>query len=362
MGAVVQRLHFVQWLRVWLIALVVAHHAAQPYGPTGGEWPVDDPAETAWLGPFFAVNAAFFMGFFFLIAGYFTASSHDRKGGASFVRDRLLRLGVPLLFFVFVVFGPIEYLTRAPAEGFLAFYFGTYIGRWQIEMGPLWFIAQLLAYSLLYAGWRALRPAPRPPVAAPGDGAILAYAVALGVVGALVRTQYPQDAWIRILWIIPAEPAHLPQYVSMFAIGIVAGRGRWFATIPSAFCARWFVVGVAAFVVALAAYANADRLPIGMEQVWGFLEAFVCVGIILGSLGLFRAYLSRPGAWLDRLDANVYGVYMIHVFVLVALQNAILGVDLPATAKFLIVTAVGLVLSFSLVAALRTIPLVRRVI
>jgi peptidoglycan/LPS O-acetylase OafA/YrhL len=30
-------LYFVQWLRVVLIVLVVAHHAGQPYGPGGGE-------------------------------------------------------------------------------------------------------------------------------------------------------------------------------------------------------------------------------------------------------------------------------------------------------------------------------------
>jgi peptidoglycan/LPS O-acetylase OafA/YrhL len=43
-------LYFVQWLRVVLIVLVVAHHAGQPYGPGGGEWPVDDPVESPWPG------------------------------------------------------------------------------------------------------------------------------------------------------------------------------------------------------------------------------------------------------------------------------------------------------------------------
>ncbi len=68
-----KRLYFVQWLRVFLISLVVAHHAAQPYGPTGGEWAVSDPASSDLLLPFFAINAAFFMGFFFLVSGYFVS-------------------------------------------------------------------------------------------------------------------------------------------------------------------------------------------------------------------------------------------------------------------------------------------------
>ena len=362
----IRRLDFVQWLRVFLIALVVAHHAGQPYGPTGGEWPVHDPAQTVWLGAFFTVNAAFFMGFFFLIAGYFTASSHDRKGTGPFVRDRLIRLGIPLAFFTFLVYGPVAYFLGHSGEGFFSFYFGTYLGRWQIEMGPLWFVAQLLAYSLIYAAWRrwfASAP-PVKPAAAPHDRAVLAYVLVLGIVGALVRTRYPQDAWVRILWLIPAEPAHLPQYVSLFVIGIVAGRGQWFTTVSTAVCVRWFAVGLVAFLAALGLFVFKGALPAGIDLgvIWGLLEAFVCVGMILGLTALFRARFDRPGHWLARLDANVYGVYLIHIFVLVALQMAILGQSWPATVKFLVVTLAGLVLSFTLVAAFRRIAIVRRAI
>jgi len=362
-----QAIHFVQWIRVFLICLVVAHHAGQPYGPTGGEWPLRDPASAEWLRFFFGLNAAFFMGFFFLIAGYFTAGAYDRKGGATFVKDRLIRLGIPLAFFTFLVFGPIAYLTARPPEGFFAFYAFTYIGRWQIEMGHLWFIAQLLAYAMLYALWRMVLAARGQAVGRalppPGNRAILAYAAALAVVGALVRTVYPQDAWVRILWLVPAEPAHLPQYVSLFVIGVVAGRGNWFTEISDAVGRRWFAIGVAAFVVAVAFFSMANRFPfLDPSVVWGVLEAFVCVGMILGITVFFRRYCDRPGRWLDRLDGNVYGVYLVHIFVVVGLQTAILGWPLPAAVKFLLVTAFGLAVSFLLSAALRQIPAVRHVV
>lgn len=101
---------------------------------------------------------------------------------------------------------------------------------------------------------------------------------------------------------------------------------------------------------------------IDLQVVWGVLEAFVCVGLILGLLVFFRGYLSEPGRWLRRLDGNVYGVYIIHVFVLVGLQSAIVEVALPALTKFAIVAAAGLILSFGLVAALRRVPGVARVV
>ena len=39
---------------------------------------------------------AFALGFFFMISGYFTPVSFDRKGGWGFLRDRFIRLGIPL--------------------------------------------------------------------------------------------------------------------------------------------------------------------------------------------------------------------------------------------------------------------------
>jgi hypothetical protein len=33
---------------------------------------------------------------------------------------------------------------------------------------------------------------------------------------------------------MPAEPAHLPQYMAFFAVGLVAYRGEWFLRMPTA--------------------------------------------------------------------------------------------------------------------------------
>ena len=357
-----QRLYFVQWLRVFLIALVIAHHAAQPYGPTGGSWPVSDPVTgAAWLGPFFGVNAAFFMGFFFLIAGYFTPGSYDRKGGAVFVRDRLIRLGIPLAVVMLVVFPALIWLWTHPAASFISFYFGEYIGRWQIEMGHLWFVAHLLVYSLIYALWRSLRLGRTgkslPP---PNDATVALYVVALAVVDALVRIPYPQDRWVDVAWLVPAEPAHLPQYASMFAIGLIAGRGRWFETIRSGLGVRWFAVGVVAFLMMSILPALLPAVP--FQNIWGFVEAFVCVGMILGLTVLFRRLCAHGGRVLSALEGNVYGVYIVHWFIVVAIQAAILALAATATEKFLIVTVLATIASFALTTALRAIPGVSRVV
>ena len=76
------------------------HHAGQAYGDGGG-WPYtpSNPAEfMPWIWHFFSTNAAFFMGLYFLISGYFVPRSFDKQGAKQFVHKKLLRLGIPLLF------------------------------------------------------------------------------------------------------------------------------------------------------------------------------------------------------------------------------------------------------------------------
>ena len=56
------------------------------------------------------------MGFFFLLAGYFTPASLERKGYARFLGDRFLRLGLPLLAFIFIL-GPLTVAIVAAHDG-----------------------------------------------------------------------------------------------------------------------------------------------------------------------------------------------------------------------------------------------------
>lgn len=356
----------------------MAHHAAQPYGPTGGEWPVDDPVSSNLLGPFFLFNSTFFMGFFFFLSGYFVSGSYDRKGGTAFVRDRIVRLGIPLVLVSLLLFGPITYMGSGSQDGFVDFLLWHYIGQWQVEMGPLWFIAQLLALSIVYALWRVLMSAQKasaPRVFSfPSNRTIFIYALTLGIVGMIVRSFYHQDYWVKILGVIPAEVVHVPQYWSLFIIGIIAGRGKWFETMPSSLGPKWMATGLVAFVIAIVTVPFIQVFPSGMLPdvltlggkqwgiLWGLLEAFMCVGLIVGLSVFFRDRFSTPNKWMERLDQNVFGVYIIHVFILVGLQMAILNVDLSALTKFAIVTIAGLIISFLDSALIRLIPGVKRVI
>lgn len=109
---------------------------------------------------FVLANQAWFMGALFLFAGYFTPSSYQRKGPISFLNDRLLRLAIPLILWLFVL-GPLTsigyYLEPAPriADPLTWQSFGLAY-PYLLGLEPLWFVALLLIFSVGYVAWRLL--------------------------------------------------------------------------------------------------------------------------------------------------------------------------------------------------------------
>ncbi|HLK39036.1 MAG TPA: acyltransferase family protein [Polyangiaceae bacterium] len=205
---------------------MIVHHAAQAYGPTGGYWTIHHRTVIEGLRAFYAVNAAFGLGLLFLLAGYFVPGSCERKGARRFLKDRLARIGMPLAVLTLGVHLPLVYLSRSrPPIG--EFVHWLYQSGWLPLYWHLWFLGHLLLYSAAYAAWRRIAPRqdPSKPLPVPGHALILAFAAALALVTFVVRLRYPVDRWEPLFWLLAAEPAHLPQYVSLFAVGPLATRG-----------------------------------------------------------------------------------------------------------------------------------------
>jgi glucans biosynthesis protein C len=352
-----ERLIFVDVLRVSIIVFVIFHHAAQAYGPTGGAWPVHDRAHSDWFRPFYTVNSAFGLGLLFLLAGYFVPRSYERKGPRRFLKERWARIGVPLVVFVLMIHLPLAYLFKSrpePAE----FIRWLYENGWQPLYLHLWFLCHILLYSAVYVLWRELAvgsektPSKWRP---PSHAAMIWFVVALASITWIFRVSYPVDKWAPLLWVVPSEPAHLPQYVLLFAAGVAAYRGDWLRRIKTSVGIIWLGIGVTASAGIYVAHAVGewnDVMGAGglnwsslVRSAW---ETVICAGLSVGLIVLCRQVFHRRYRLLAAMATASFAAYILHLAIVIALQAEIAGLALPAIVKFALVAATATVLAFGI--------------
>jgi len=170
--------------------------------------------------------------------------------------------------------------------------------------------------------------------------------------------------------VLAAEPAHLPQYVGMFALGIVAYRGDWLRRLPTPMGMIWLFIGVAASAGVFAAQLAPERVPeypaLGglnwRSLLYSICEAAICVGVIVGMIVLFRTVFRRTNRLLVAMVAVGYAAYILHLAIVIGLQFSIEGIDLPVLAKFGFVTGFGVLVSFGLGLLSQRIPGLRIVL
>jgi peptidoglycan/LPS O-acetylase OafA/YrhL len=352
-----KRIVYIDNIKVLLTCLVVAHHAAQAYGPTGGMWVVSDPFRADWLRHFFFVNASFMMGLYFFISGYFMVLSMKRKSKQVFLNDRLKRLGIPLLFFTLFVFLPFNYILSGSKQNLFSFLAESYLFRAPEATGHLWFVASLLAYSIIYIiffHWQFIKLASKAGSLA--TGYIFLFVILVAVLCAVVRLKYPIDAWRT--WLIPVEPAHLPQYFLLFLAGAFFKHANWLEELKTR-------QGIFFFTLAVVGVVIHGKLPEEVRNYWltaPVVETMMCIGISLGLLLLFRNYVNRTNEFVSKLSSNAYGIYLVHLFIVILLQNIMMDFSLNANVKFIIVAIGGILLSFLLSALIRRNKLVRQII
>jgi fucose 4-O-acetylase-like acetyltransferase len=337
-----KRLHFVDNLRVALIILVIAHHAGQAYGPTGGAWPLMETARSALLGPFFTVNRSFFMSLFFMISGYFTVVAFDTGGTQRFVKSRLARLGLPVLAWALLVAIPFQvFVSKAAA--------------WPVDVAHMWFVQHLLIFSLCYALWRVVTQgrtrSDQGVLDPPGVLPILGLALLIAVVSLVVRNWYPIDRWVLIFGFIKVMWADVPRDLAFFIVGLLAARHDWLRRFPTRAGMIWLGVGLA---LALFWYAfdlglTGTLVPYTgiafdlMRVVWeGVLVCALCIGLTV----LFREKVNMGGPRAKALGQSTYAVYIFHLFFVLLCQFAVLNLPLPPLVKFALVTLAATPLTF----------------
>jgi hypothetical protein len=188
-------------LRAAIVLLVVFHHTAITYGANGlwyyREVMPDGSPGSKLLTLMCSVDQAFFMGLLFLLAGYFLPGSLARHGALGYVKERLVRLGIPILVFGFVI-GLATIALGLTAKGIP--FTTTLLARWSygtFAVGPLWFAVALLIFTAGFLAWRSLARPPGSeadtpqPCSFPSNAMLAIAALAIGAAAFALRLAWP---------------------------------------------------------------------------------------------------------------------------------------------------------------------------
>jgi len=366
-------------VRTFLTLVVLLHHSVIPYTHFG------HTDSTSWLGFDVIVLAtdSFFMAMFFFLSGLFVWRGLERKSPSSFLRERLLRLALPgAVAAIFLI--PIGYYALAvrqtPDLQFLSFWWKTVtVGPW--PSGPIWFIWLLLVFDTIATVLYRLSPALLAPI------------------GQISRLGFEAPARFWLFFVVSSEVAYLPLilffggshwltfgpfavqtsrillYLCYFLIGAGVGasdfstgtlsrdgrlpknRWSWASASLIFYAAMWVMIFIKRQVL-----NNPASLPLWYPPIYATCFVLFSVSILFAIFAFGLNSKSDRRTVLDIMQADAYGIFLVHYPITLWLQYFLLDQPLPAIVKAMTVFILTILLSWGVIVRLRKIPGANRVL
>ncbi len=317
-----ERLYFVDWLRVFAVLLLLPFHTGMMFVR---DWfhiqNVDKSAAAELFNGFLNI---WHMPLLIFLSGAGSWFALNRRGASGYLKERFLRLVIPLTFGILVVVPPQVYCERI-AHGeftgsFLAFWphiFDGFYPKGNFSYHHLWFLAYLFTYCVVALPiflW--LRPrllAPESCAWMKHPLALLALAISPGIIYSVLLVPFHgmQDFlndWARYF-----------AFLLLFIYGFALFSGGAAETIQR-WRGRYLLL---ALVGALSIKVMEDH---GLHPALGYTPHFILWFIyrvfvawfwILAIVGYGRRYLNVPHPLLTYANEAVLPVYVLHQTVIV---------------------------------------------
>ncbi|MFJ8539618.1 acyltransferase family protein [Streptomyces sp. NPDC093591] len=341
-------------LRIFVVLGLVFFHSALVFSPDD-DFYVKNAETTGAITVLAGFGVVWAMPMLFLVAGLGSRYSVRRRGPSRFARERLMRLGVPLVFATLVLCPLPQWLRLRAAdpghdESYWRFWprfltvrpdaadFPFVLEGEHFETGHLWFVVLLLTFSLLLAPVATRLAAWREPVGqavARRPALLLLPALPLAAINSLLGMEEGFAGWNRWAYLVfflfghvladdarvRAALRRLAVPVGVFGVVLFAGTAPGFLALDDPFT---------------------ERGPLALVTRAVFGAAGWCwVVAILGLLD--RPREDRPGERRPPSRAMVYlGVaalplYVLHQPVVVAFAYGVVGWPAPIVVEYAVI-------------------------
>ena len=300
----------------------------------------------------------FYMNILFLISGYLVPSSVHKRGVANYARQRLLRLGVPLIIATFLLnnITPLAGLLIPNSNVFGQDFNDLPLNR----IGPQWFILVLIILNTIYCFWVFIRKKKfiiDNSKSVPGWRSWLISAAILGTLEVIMGyfSGYWADLKDSSLDGLGYQGMHLWTYAFLFFVGCKAASHRWLERINKKLAFSWLCLSLL-ITLALLVSNCAAFMPRHNKTSWefvspllAFLTPLIGWGFIAAVLTWSQAHEQLDSHWLIKAGKDSFGAYLIHIpllagamvtFYSLGIKNIwILGLGSTIMAVFLAFTA-----------------------
>ena len=364
-----ERLYFIDNLRGFIVAMVIVLHVALCYMAFAPEWwYVLNPERSFACTIIVILTDVFVMPIMFFCAGYFTFVSLRKKGGASFWRDKHIRITLPWIFGVLVMAPLIAYsiyYTRKIPVSLGQFWMHDFWGN-MFQQAHYWFLGMLLVFFLIAHLGAKLMPSiikKETNVRKPSIVLPIGF-IGLTAVAGLVMNQFvPQDYWYKNTYVLVFQPVRVFGLLAYFLLGIYAEKVSWFTEQgykPSRI--SWsvlLVVSGALYVLYKLAVPEAKQVTLALQAGSAITFNFFCFSSLLAFLALFQKLCNKTTPLLSNFSSCSYAIYYVHQFFVISIIYACIPIQLPVLIKFIGVTIAATLLSWGVANLMKRAPLLK---
>jgi hypothetical protein len=350
-------MRFLDNLRAFVILLIIALHGFITYMAYAPDWYVVDRNNSIVFTLLVLLLDGPLMPIMFFIAGYFALPSLRKRGSSIFLRDKLIRLGIPWAIGVLFLAPPIaymNYLSRNVPMGLLEFWRTDFWDE-RYEQSVYWFLGILLfmflVLSLVFSLSGRLRAA-TPRVSTPSWKMFVSFGAVTSATFLLLNLWVSMDEWITVYYLFVFQPVRLPLYISYFVLGLYAYQRAWFTAEgyrprPGPWGLGCILSGLAYLGFRAWSLISAEPVLVA-EAGTGILFNVFCLASLIAAVAVFQQKVNGAGFFWKSQAANSYGIYYVHPLVLYPLAYALLGVSLPVFLKAILLVLLAIVLSWGL--------------